>query len=719
MIEFSNGIVKLNLSVKEEKILLQKLSFYGQAFLESDKGVANSHVHLSGENYAGHFFGGYSKVSEQLNYVSHEIIDDNGDKVLVIIEKNHNVLVKTIFTLKSGIAAIEVQKEITNISDIEQVIESAMPICLDGVMNSKKIAGLDNNTPNGMEFASPLSFYNERTSPNSPPFLWKGYNAWCGECAFEKIDTEKEGLRGYYKRNKSSTLSVTSNGTPATYRYLPLGILEKEGLGYLMFEIFSDGSWSYSLQHSTNSDTLALCIGKNLYENGWYKILKPNESILTERVRLLGADSMDKILSGLTGARRKAVRNSGYSPADYVIYNNFMHNTYDHPTEEIDAINVAEAKKYGTDYFVIDAGWHDDNLEQISPTQKIGEWKENVLSYPSGLNKTLDLIRKSGMKVGLWVEVQSVGIFCKNKNLLPDECYFNVHGKRVIGNRRYQLNFAVDRVREFATGVIDGMVEKYSPDYIKIDYNQVQYGTETKNGSLTEGLREHTLAYLKWFEEIQEKYPQILFESCASGGMNMSPTIAEKTAIFSLSDLGTYSAYPYIIANSPLVALPEQCGIWNIPVRRIVDGKFVNLVERKIDDEEIIMNVINSLYSVMHLASKLEYLTDKQSKLLKEGIEYYRKLAPIKKEAVAIMPNGFTQYGDEVVYVAMQHGKKIYLCVYNLSDRDMTVAKNFSDYKISKAKLVYPANANNEYKIWNGVFQCQLKAGSARAFELN
>ena len=717
LIELKNGLVSIILSVIEEKLLINKLTFNGQDYLDNQKGIANSYVHLSGGNYRGHFFGGYAKLSEILTYDSHQIIEENGIKKLITIEKNQNIKVKTVYTVEKDLSTLEVFKEVTNVSPVEQVVESATPICLNGIMDRKINFPKETNNVD-IEYASPLFFGDRSYSENEPPYLWKAYNSWCSECLFEKIDTRQDGLRQFYKREKSTTLSVTSNCSSTTCRYLPIGILEKEPFGYFMFEIFNDGCWSYSLQQATGTDTIALYIGKNLYENGWYKVLQLGESFCTERVRLCGAESLDKILKEFTLARRKAVKKSGYLPFNYVIYNNFMQNTFDSPTEQVDQKNIEQAKKYGADYFVIDAGWHDDNLEGISPTQKIGEWRENSINYPSGLNKTLNYIRQNGMKPGLWVEVQSVGVYCKNNNLLPDECYFNIHGKRLICNRRYQLNFAIEKTRQFATGIIDSIVGRYSPEYIKIDYNQVQYGTETCQGSLTEGLSLHFKGYLQWFEEIQAKYPQILFESCASGGMNMSPTISEKTTLFSLSDLNNYTYYPYIIANSPFAVLPEQSGIWNIPVRKVVDGKITPLSELKTDDEEVIWNVINSLYMVMHLGSKLEYLTEKQSNLLKEGIAYYKKLSEIKQEAFPIMPNGFTQFGEELVYVAMKHGKKIYLSVYNLSNKDMVAVKDFSDYKISKAKIAYPLSANNEFSIWNGVFQCQLKAGTARAFEL-
>ncbi len=718
-IQFSNGLVSLNFVVEEEKILLKTLAFNGVSFLGSEKGVANSYVHLSGGDYRGHFFGGYAKVSEQLKYDTHKIVESGDEKQLIIVEKNENISVKTVYSVKRGLPVFEVYKEVTNVSGEEQVVESAMPICLVDIMRDVKNQDYDVDETEEMECGSSSFVRDQGGVGKRAPDLWRAYNPWCGECAFEKLDMDKEGLRKFYKHNKSTGLSVTSNGSSTTCKYLPLGILKKEPFGCLMFEIFNDGSWSYSLQQPTGDDKIALCIGKNLYENGWYKILNAGEVFSTERVRFSGAKNVEEILEYFTEARRRAIRKSGFVASDYVIYNNFMHNTYDHPTEEIDRKNIEEAKKYGADYFVIDAGWHDDNLEQISPTQKIGEWTENTISYPSGLNKTLDFIRENGMKPGLWVEVQSVGVYCKNKNLLPDECFFNIRGKRLAGNRRYQLNFAFEKVRDFATEIIDGMVQRYNPEYIKIDYNQMQYGTETAGGSLTEGLREHFVGYLKWFEEIQQKYPNILFESCASGGMNMAPAIAEKTTVFSVSDLSRFKLYPYMIANAPFAALPEQCGIWCMPVRKVIDGKMVPLSGLKSTDEEVIMNVINSLYMVMHLGSKLEYLNESQEKLLKEGIEYYRKLSAIKKKAVPIMPNGFPLFGEDIVYVAMRHEKKIYLSVYNLSDRDITIAKDFSAYKVAKAKLAYPMNAMNDYNIWNGVFQCKLKAGTARAFELS
>ncbi len=715
---FGNERSEIQFKIDGDRIYIRSLRFDDIVYLQNKMGMEHSYVHLTGENYRGHFFGGYAKLSETLFYESHEFVETETTRALIIKEKNEKLFVTTVYTIRVGSAAIEAYKTVENISRDELVVESAMPLVLAGIMDSKKETAALISSVIDIEHASPLSFYIESKTENTLPYLWKCFNAWSGECTFERINIENEGFRKFYQRVKCSKYSVTSNGTPSTYRYLPIGILEKESIGYFMFEIFDSGSWSYSFDMPTNGSDVCFYIGKNLYDNGWYKVLRSGESLRTERVRFVGGKDLNTLVREFTLARRSALRKHGFATTDHVVYNNFMQNTFDHPTEELDDVNIRMAKKFGADYFVIDAGWHDDNLDQISPTQKIGEWKENTLSYPSGLNFTLDKIRAAGMKPGLWVEVQSIGVYCKNQSLLPDECFFQIHGKRPTGNRRYQLNFAKAKTREFASNIIESIVQRYAPDYIKIDYNQVEYGTETENGSLTEGLAQHTAAYLRWFEELQDRYPKILFESCASGGMNMTPGIAEKTTEFSLSDLQEFNFYPYILANSPFALLPEQSGIWVMPVRRVIGNRVLPSKELKTTDEEVITNVVNALYRVMHLASKLEHLTPRQEELLKEGIAYYRSLAEVKKTALPIMPNGFTSFGDEVVYVAMKSDKKIYLCVYNLSERAMTIAKDFSEYKITKARLAYPQKAKNACKVWKGVFQCDLKAGTARAFEL-
>ena len=104
---------------------------------------------------------------------------------------------------------------------------------------------------------------------------------------------------------------------------------------------------------------------------------------------------------------------------------------------------------------------------------------------------------------------------------------------------------------------------------------------------------------------------------------------------------------------------------------------------------------------------------------LKEGMQYYRSLAKIKKDVIPVMPNGFTQFDSETVFTGMKTKDKLYLSIYNLSTEKRTVKKDLSKYGIENVFLAYPSQSNNEYSLKDGCFTLQLKPMSARAFEFS
>ena len=104
---------------------------------------------------------------------------------------------------------------------------------------------------------------------------------------------------------------------------------------------------------------------------------------------------------------------------------------------------------------------------------------------------------------GVWLELEVMGINCKKASILPDECFFLRHGKRVYDRSRYQLDFRHPLVVEHVTEVIDRVVRDYGVGYIKMDYNiEPGIGTEVDADSFGDGLLEHERAYLAWLDGI-------------------------------------------------------------------------------------------------------------------------------------------------------------------------------------------------------------------------
>lgn len=115
---------------------------------------------------------------------------------------------------------------------------------------------------------------------------------------------------------------------------------------------------------------------------------------------------------------------------------------------------------------------------------------------------------------------------------------------------------------------------------------------------------------MEWIDAIRAAYPEVLIETCSSGGMRMDYETLKHFSIVSTSDQIDYKKYPYIAGNILSAVLPEQAAVWSYPVvgnggpedpfrsRRKLGGK-------EYRKEQIVMNMINSFMGRMHLASRI------------------------------------------------------------------------------------------------------------------
>ncbi len=714
---FGNNYTTIKFSVVDDRLFLQSIAFGGKNFIEYAKGMEHGRVFLVGGHYPDRLFNRYGGTSEKLQFVDFQEVKEENAKKLIVLEKNEKILVKTVYTLLKDSGTVSVYREVENISETEITLECVSPFTVKGIMldEIEKAAQLEISCEKEQKTTddptAEISVNIRRLVCGKLPYFWKANNTWHSEADFQRLDLNAEGMLCRDKMRRCAKISVTSNGTQTTNRYLPLGLFEKEEYGYFFFEIEPTGSWSYEIEAGLNyedENEVTLCVtGRTLCDNGWYKTLKTGERYQTEIVRFVGAKDVDGVLKEMTISRRQNLHLFPKKACDRVIYNVFNHNVYATPSEQKDEKILGYIGEYDIDDYVIDAGWFDNGS-----THALGVWDENVVRYPNGVSKTKWGAKELGMEFGLWVELQSYGIFCANQQILPEYCLFHINGVRTVCNGRYQLNYAYQEVRDYADGIIKKIVERYDPTYIKIDYNQTQVATTDVMGeSSTETLRRHCEGYLKWFREIQEKYPHIVFETCASGGLFMDTNIASIANVFSISDQWMYYNYPPIIANLSMAILPEQKGLWVIPVSRV---SYPNTY-----DEEVIMNMINSFFGVMHLCSKMEVLNERQRALVKEGIIYYRSLANVRKTAIPVLPNGFCRYDDKTMSFGLKTDEKLYLSVYNLSEESQKAECDLSKYGVKSVELVFPKHAKNEYALNEGKFNCSLASLSARTFEFN
>ena len=314
------------------------------------------------------------------------------------------------------------------------------------------------------------------------------------------------------------------------------------------------------------------------------------------------ACGFDDAMGQLTHYRRRIRRPNQDNEELKIIFNDYMNSLWGDPTTEKEMPLIDAAAETGCEYYCIDAGWYADG----NWWDNVGEWKESRKRFPNGLKEVTDYIKAKGMIPGAWLELEVMGINCPKVVEVDDSWFFIRHGKRVHDRSRYQLDFRNEKVREYATGVIDRLIQEYGIGYIKMDYNiEPGIGTEYKADSIGEGLLGHERAYLEWLDAIFAKYPELIIENCSSGGLRMDYALLSRYSIQSTSDQDNYLMYATIAANAPTAITPEQAAVWAYP---LMEG----------DKEEVAFNMVNAMLLRIHQSGHLAKISDERRAMVKE-----------------------------------------------------------------------------------------------------
>ena len=311
-----------------------------------------------------------------------------------------------------------------------------------------------------------------------------------------------------------------------------MGAVENLERGCLyLWQIEHCGSWQWEIGDKSEMLYFKLS-GPNAQENSWYKELMPNESFESVKACVTLGSDFNTAMAEMTKYRRAIFKNNEQNAKMPVIFNDYLHCLKADPTEEKELPVIDLASEMGAEYYVIDGGWYADG----SWWDYVGDWQPVAWRFPNGIKSVFDYVKSKGMVPGIWLEFESIGIKSPLAKEMPDECFIMRRGKRVIDHGRYVLDFRNGQARAHCTEAVRRVIEDYGVGYIKNDYNiECGVGTDLNCDSAGDGLLEHNRAFLRWYEEIKAKYPHVIFENCASGGMRMDYAMLETQHIQSLS----------------------------------------------------------------------------------------------------------------------------------------------------------------------------------------
>lgn len=695
---YENGILMLFEVTEERKIKL--LHFSASPFSDADISSWGKtepfnvvEVQVSGLDRAGERHGTkYVRTSPGYRLVLKEFRDDRnaaGRKIEVETQDEETGLVVTShYQFYDGIAVVRAWTTLYNGGKEDLGIEYVSSFAITGIEKE------------GIRL------------PEDKLELWIPHNGWQKELHWNRYRLDELGMSSTQPeaiRRTSKTIGINNAGNWSTKEYIPMGYLYNEEAGSALYwQIEHNGSWYWEIADQDGHLYLKLS-GPTEHQSHWWKNLTPGESFESVPVSvgsLIGG--FDEAMGELTKYRRAIRRSNADNENLPVIFNDYMNCLFADPTTEKELPLIEAAKEAGCEYYVIDAGWYADGFWW----DYVGEWLPSAKRFPNGLEEVTNRIVEKGMVPGVWLELEVMGIKCPLADQVPEDWYFIRHGKKVSDRSRYQLDFRNPAVQKYASDVIDRLVRDYRVGYIKMDYNiEPGIGTEIGADSFGEGLLGHERAYLEWLEGIFEKYPQLVIENCSSGGLRMDYAMLSRYSIQSTSDTEDYIKYSTIAANAPSALTPEQAAVWSYPLK---EG----------DDEEAVFNIVNAMLLRIHQSGHLAQISRERFALVKEGIDYYKKIRRDLRQGLPFWPIGPASYQDGWASVAIVSGKKTYMAVWRRGSQESTVTLPHKCLRGKKAEAVcaYPADGRGCRFAWNntlGELTVELSEKiSARIFEI-
>ena len=182
-------------------------------------------------------------------------------------------------------------------------------------------------------------------------------------------------------------------------------------------------------------------------------------------------------------------------------------------------LNLAKVgKEVGIELFVMDDGWFSN---RDNDTKGLGDWKANKKKLTQGIEGISKKVNALGLDFGLWVEPEMVNVDSDLYRSHPDWVIENPNINHSEGRNQRILDFSNPLVVEYMTKQMENVFSSGNVAYVKWDMNRIFsdfYSQYLPSHKQKEVAHRYILGIYKMLETLNEKFPNILFEGCASGG---------------------------------------------------------------------------------------------------------------------------------------------------------------------------------------------------------
>lgn len=193
-----------------------------------------------------------------------------------------------------------------------------------------------------------------------------------------------------------------------------------------------------------------------------------------------------------------------------IFYNSWEGSYFKYNKRKIKSL-IRKASKLKMELFVLDDGWFSTRNDD---SHGLGDWQVNTKKLPGGLKSLSKYAARKKMKFGIWIEPEMVNDDTYTYLNHPDWIIKDDIHLPLKGRNQYVLDLRKKEVQDFIFFTVSRIIETGKISYIKWDYNR-NISDIPNSGSF---YYDYITGLYLVLDKLVKKYPDVIFENCASGG---------------------------------------------------------------------------------------------------------------------------------------------------------------------------------------------------------
>jgi alpha-galactosidase len=348
----------------------------------------------------------------------------------------------------------------------------------------------------------------------------------------------------------------------------PLLVLESAA-AVLMVSVAWSGNWRISIDEQG-----VLRAGVNPHD--FFLDLPHGQSVDAPSVLVATGPTVAEAGAALSRAVGKIIPRTVWSEAMPTEWNHWWPYEDAEITADAFLAESALAADAGLEVATLDAGWFGRPDLDADWQAERGDWvTENRARFPDGLSALADDVRDLGVDFGVWIEPEALGAAAAARRRHP-----GIIATRSQPDGAPRITVSLDEHdptflgyvclgspegRRFAAAAMDDLVGRTGARWLKLDFN-VDPGSgcdrEDHGHGRGDGLFRHYEGLYAVLDEFRARHPDVVLESCSSGGLRLDIGLARHVHCHFLSDPDWTEHHLQVLWGASLMLPPAAILHW-------------------------------------------------------------------------------------------------------------------------------------------------------------